>query len=242
MDKRIAVTGEGPTDYGRSEYNKKTGEHIWKWGPVRNIMNHCLESYPCHDEIDFVPVQKEQLKSVKLLRSDKGVKGLSIPARKFVRYCRESNLEYGIYYADADKRETAGKTMREAKQHFHEVYSEVADGLEMGEKPAFIPMVPLKMIECWLLADEKAFQEDGKKSPSLPKYPELIWGDKHDPKSDYPKHLLYRVLLQCYIGDGQSYQEIYCQLAERIRIDILRKRCGISFGQFYQDFEKLLEA
>lgn len=241
MDKIIAVTGEGPADYGRMVYEKERGNY-WEWGPVGYLLKRCLEDYHASEDIGFEPVQKEQVKSMKLLRSDKGLKGLSIPARKFVRYCRENDLGHGIFYADSDKRENSAKTQREAQQHFQEVYNEVREGLEMDEQPSFIPMIALKMIECWLLADAKAFEACYGCAPSLPRNPELIWGDKRNPDSDYPKHFLDRILSGIPGCEGRGHQEIFCNLAEQIDTGTLRERCGISFEQFYRDFGKLLES
>lgn len=239
MEKKIAVTGEGPTDYGRETYDK--GLTQWAWGPIRHLMDRCIENYGQSDYPEFVAIHKQELKTAKLLRSDKKLEGLSIPARKFKNYCRENKLQYGVFYADADKRESSGKTMREARKHFEEVYSEVEKGLGGEEEKNFIPMIPLKMIENWLLADEEAFQTCYRTSVKLPGAPELIWGDKHNPDSDYPKHVMNRVLSQIKTKENCNQQETFCELATTINIETLREKCPISFERFYRDFGGLLQ-
>jgi len=243
MNKKIAVTGEGPTDYGRYIYNQKDGKNEWEWGPVSVVLNRCIEDYGYENipAIEFIPVQKEQIKSLKLLRTDKDLDGLAIPARKFKHYCRQNTWKYGVFYADADKRESSAKVLREARHHFEEVYKEAAVGLEMDGNYEFIPMIPLKMIECWLLADEESFQMVYGTLPTLPKNPELIWGDKRDPKSDYPKHYLSRVLSQLSGREETGNQNVYCRLAEHIAPGTLREKCSVSFRRFYSDFKRLLE-
>jgi hypothetical protein len=97
-----------------------------------------------------------------------------------------------------------------------------------------IPMLPIRMIENWLLGDEDAYTISfGRKphSPKLPKKPEFIWGSKYDINSDYPKHYLKRVLNQ--------YNELiettnYINIMENINIDRLKETCSYSFGKFYE--------
>lgn len=43
MKKRIAVTGEGPTDYGQMGFHPGTGQPEWKWGPVKEFCILCLD-------------------------------------------------------------------------------------------------------------------------------------------------------------------------------------------------------
>lgn len=176
MKKKIAVTGEGSTDYGQAGYHQKTGQREWKWGPVKGLCILCLDQEEMGAVPEFYPVHKEDVKRIKLLRSDSGLEGRAIPARKFRNLCREQKLEYGIFYTDADRGGESGKAAHSAKKHFEKVYQEVIRGLQAEENKNFIPMIPLKMIECWLLADEKAFYRCFEKISRLPSKPELIWG------------------------------------------------------------------
>lgn len=242
MNKQVAVTGEGVTDYGTYTFHKKNKCGEWSWGPVMNFFQLCLQE---RELPEFCPVQKEELRDIKLLRSDAGLEGRAIPARKFRKLCKERGLDYGIFYMDADRGENAGKDVHSARKHFLEVYENVCRGLSAEEEDKkFIPMIPLKMIECWLLTDENAFYECyGKKpdNPRLPKQPELIWGDKGNPRSDYPKCYLARVLENVGEDMREQYREIFCQLAENIELSVLIEKAFISFPVFYQDFMELYE-
>lgn len=40
---KIAVTGEGPTDYGRRIYNEKQCRKEWREGPIFPIIRHTAE-------------------------------------------------------------------------------------------------------------------------------------------------------------------------------------------------------
>jgi hypothetical protein len=98
-------------------------------------------------------------------------------------------------------------------------------------------MVPIRMIESWLLGDEGSYEKYfGKKihNPKLPKKPELIWGKDDDPNSDFPKCYLEKVLKQF---NEESSREVFNNIAENIDIENLKKNCPISFAKFYDDFQ-----
>lgn len=242
MKKKIAVTGEGSTDYGQSGYHPRTGSPEWKWGPVKELCILCLDPEERKEEPEFYPVHKEDVKRIKLLRSDSGLEGRAIPARKFRNLCREQKLEYGIFYSDADRGGDSGKAVHSARKHFEKVYQEVITGLQSEDHKNFIPMIPLKMIECWLLADEKAFYDCFGKRIKLPSKPELIWGDKENPGSDYPKCCMARVLEQAGGDKADSMREIFCELVEYMDVNTLKEKCPISFRTFYEDFQRLAES
>ncbi|MDE7320319.1 MAG: hypothetical protein K2N46_11420, partial [Lachnospiraceae bacterium] len=88
MKKRIAVTGEGPTDYGQMGFHSGTGQPVWKWGPVKGLCILCIADEEIEEALEFYPIHKEEVKRIKLLRSDSGLEGRAIPARKFRNLCR----------------------------------------------------------------------------------------------------------------------------------------------------------
>lgn len=241
MKIRIAVTGEGATDYGHMGYHPKTKQPEWKWGPVEGFCKLCLKEEEA-ENLELYPIRKEEVKRIKLLRSDSGLKGRAIPARKFRNLCREQKLNYGIFYSDADRGGDSGKTQHSARKHFEDIYQEIISGLQEGEEKHFIPMVPLKMVECWMLADEKTFLQCFGKMPKLPRQPELLWGDKENPKSDYPKCYLSRVLNQVSDGRAESDREVFCELVAYMDAEVLKEKCPISFHIFYDDFRYLYQS
>lgn len=103
MKNQVAVTGEGPTDYGCRIFDKRSGQYQWQWGPVIEILEKCRKAAENETEVEWVPVEKEEIKKIKLLRTEKNLKGRAIPARKFRNYCQANQIQYGIFYADADR-------------------------------------------------------------------------------------------------------------------------------------------
>ena len=134
-------------------------------------------------------------------------------------------------YVDSDSTES---------KDFNEKYNDIMNAyIELDREEDSIPIIPVTMIESWILADEEAYYLTFGKYPEkvkLPKKPESIWGNKEEPKSDYPKRYLERVLEQF---DKKSCREIFCEIAENSDIETLRKKCPLSFGRFYEDLIKL---
>ena len=100
-------------------------------------------------------------------------------------------------------------------------------------------MIPIRMIENWLLGDENVYKKifgSLPASPKLPNKPEYIWGSKYKPDSNYPKHYLRRVLEQ-YHKDRDTNN--YIIISKNIDIENLKKACNYSFGKFYNDIETL---
>jgi len=103
-----------------------------------------------------------------------------------------------------------------------------------------LAIVPKEMTESWLLADVKAINllGDGTINVDMSKNPENLWGDKHDPNSNYPKNYLKRNLEKL----GVEYNSESCTcIAENTDIEILKQRCPLSFGQFYTDMQSFVE-
>ena len=126
-------------------------------------------------EVEFIPIEKEDVKKVKLQRrSSKDVSGRGIPARKFRILMGEGKYDAGIFYCDADKETGVKSSNRIAvTKHYETVYKEVKDGLNSDKG---IPMIPLSMIECWILADKSALEQvfeleiQQAKMPAEPEY------------------------------------------------------------------------
>jgi hypothetical protein len=89
------------------------------------------------------------------------------------------------------------------------------------------------MIESWLLADENAYPSIPN-NPQLPSKPEEIWGQKDDPNSNHPYNYFVRVLSQFGLSDDRG---TYARTAEKSGVDVLKRRCSESFGQFYADMQ-----
>ena len=245
---KIALTGEGNTDYGEYGFNKKTGNMEWFPGPLVPLIQHTAALLKKECEIDLV--DKHDVLKMKTQRTMKKMNGLGGKAKDSARYALYLKLkgyQYGIFYCDADK-ENGKKNTDEnvCKKLYADVRGEIEEGIEAtrSSEQKIIAMVALKMIECWLLADVKAIGVAIGEQPEkikLPPYPELIWGTKDDPKSNYPKHYLKRVLNPEKKKGMESNRDTFYQIADAIDVKILSKRCPISFHHFEEDLSGMLE-
>lgn len=236
---RIAVTGEGPTDYGRRNF--RTGK--WEWGPIAAYIHNIAKSQGRNIELEAIT--REEIKNLKLQkRSVAGLNGKSLPARKFSILMQRSECDAGIYFCDSDRETGASNSdPRQAKQRYDDVYQEIKNGLEPSKA---IPMVAMRMIECWIMSDKTAIEkvyEIELKPSVIPNCPEMIWGDKHDPNSNYPKHYFVRMIRESNkrYKDYESNALDFHDVAENSDIMVLRNKCNVSYERFYTDFLEMLQ-
>lgn len=187
---KIALTGEGPTDYGKKDYDTRE----WMEGPIQKYGRKIAQNY-MNDVLGFQVLAKEDLRNIKVQRrSLQGLEGYAVPAKKFATWMGEQGLDKGIFYCDADRNNGTKNNEKEAKKRFAQVYGQIEKGLE---GTGAIPAVALHMIESWILGDKNALENAFDVSipdNKMPNKPELIWGDKRDPESDYPKNYLKRLI------------------------------------------------
>lgn len=236
----IAVTGEGVTDYGK----KKFGQDEWEDGPVQVYLYRIARDNGVDVRLGMIEraeVEKIQLQG----RSIRGLNGKSIPARKFKVLCKEKGYNYGIYYCDTDRESGAKNSdIRTTQKSYDAVYNDVVIGLDSADKK-FIPMIPCRMIENWILADKVAINQvygQNEEKYSLTNI-EAIWGDKKNAQSNYPKCITTRLHNNSKRKDikDKNVSEIFVDIANVQNMDTLEKNCSISFRRFREDYEKLLE-
>lgn len=236
---KFLVYGEGPDDYG---WKDSTGE--WRPGSIIYLLKKCAEEMNVDLEIEYVEKRfidgKDKIKLA--ARHLRKVEGKGIPALRFSMYAVENGYTEGIFYCDTDKVISGNqKEETHCRKYFEKIYSDVTRGLQSVEGTIWrgLPMISLKMIENWLLADKETYRKcfgAEPMNPKLPSKPELIWGEKNNPASDYPKNYLKRVLEQYY---QKPDRETYIDIADEISIETLKEKCPISFRRFYEDFAEL---
>jgi hypothetical protein len=125
---------------------------------------------------------------------------------------------------------------QDADGNYNAVYNSIKNKfLDCVDTYSCLAIVPKEMTESWLLADEQAYIATfGSKPEYLPKEPEEIWGKKDDPDSNYPKHVMERILGQY---NKTPNRDIYEYIAEQSNIDTLKERCPQSFVRFYDDLQ-----
>lgn len=238
---KLLLTGEGPTDCGKLDYETQ----VWKDGPVQGYLRKIVQQLGHDIEIQTVEKEKitEHRKKKRQTAATKGLQGHAKKAFFVMQAAIESGCTAAAMYVDSDKSsgERAPKTQHECEKRYNELKDEVLTGLRAGagkETVTPIAIIPVKMIECWILGDKGAFeryfgeeqvQRLGNREDFV--HPELIWGAKDDPASDYPKNKLERILNR--YGE-MSGQEIFVALAENADIDAMRTNCPISFGDFFR--------
>lgn len=226
------MTGEGPTDYGQKKY----GSDTWEEGPAAVLVRKCAEEVDADITITFV--DRKEVEDMKLGRNIKGLSGKAIPSRRFYMLMKERGFNNGIYYCDADRESGKHNTLHQAEERFETVYEEVNQGANPETSNAtIIPMIALRMIESWLMADDDVFQRNAKsgkrgKNVLFPQKPELLRGDKRNPNSDYPKNYLNRICCSWFGHEANRY--IYVMIANESSTAIIAKKCPISFWQISQ--------
>ena len=123
---------------------------------------------------------------------------------------------------------------KKAEKIYQDIHEEFNSILPSSIKR--IAIVPKEMTESWLLSDENAFPAIPKE-PKLPSKPEELWGQKSNPQSDHPYNYFVRVLAQFRLSDNR---EVYAQIAEKTDIEVLKRRCLVSFGQFHTDIQSFI--
>lgn len=84
---KIAVTGEGPTDYGKEEYG--TGK--WLWGPIEVYLRRVAEQEGV--SIELVPISRKDVENYRVQsRTLRGISGKGVPSRKLDKRYADQNL------------------------------------------------------------------------------------------------------------------------------------------------------
>jgi hypothetical protein len=171
------------------------------------------------------------------------IKNRPIRSRKFNQFLPESEKNYTRLGMMA---KLAILAFQEESEHIcyhqdagHQGFEMVYDGIRKDFDKAIpeelssmkrLAIVPKEMTESWLLGDRAAFLglDSEEKFPSKP---EELWGDVHNRKSNYPKYVFERLVDKCTMETDSPYSEI----AHNTDIDVIKKKCPLSFGQFCND-------
>jgi hypothetical protein len=176
-------------------------------------------------EMDIHWIKKSDLKKVIIHRKknvaisahSKRIKSLAFVAEK-------DGVNFIAYHSDADKK-------------YSETYGEIKAEFDKLSNFHCAAIVPKEMTESWLLADDGAYPSMPE-NPKLPPKPEEIWGQKNDTNSNHPYNYFVRVLFQFKLSDDR---DTYARIAENTNIEILKRRCPISFGQFCTDMQSFVD-
>ncbi|MCK5524349.1 MAG: hypothetical protein KAI83_14550 [Thiomargarita sp.] len=236
---KIGLMGEGANDVGIAD-----GCGGWRFGTMPDYIERLLGS---EFDLEFIPIEirKEETKALTITRSGKYSKiQFKGPAKKLMFFLmRKQKVDFDVlvFFSDTDKTQGKRASETEAKNQYEERRSYINEGFVIVEKRLnlhCILMMPIRILECWLLGDAEGFEGIGCSSQKLklPKKPEFLWGNVHNPESNYPKHYLKRILKNC---DSESNTYVFKDIVRHNNIDNLLKNCQNSFERFYQDIEEL---
>lgn len=217
----VLILGEGPTDIGRPDGNG---------GWVNGCILPLIEKISPQKSLRFLPVQKSVLPKTIHKKGNKKFEGHGKNIEKLIFHSslKKINHDMVVYFGDTDKKSGTKNTQVQAKKASQQAYGQAYDALSFFNKKGFA-VIPLRMLESWLLADEVSFEKTFGSKIQLPKNPELLWGDKHNPDSNYPKNLLEKTLK--VLGSSCS-QQVFCDLAQNIDLTTLSDKCPISIPPF----------
>ena len=190
-------------------------------GPIICFLKRCVNT----KKIDVECETHKSIKNTKIYHNIKNNRVGMIKKLYALALIKDSN--HIGYHQDTDDNE------------FIDVYDAIKNvfGLVVSKKIKWMPIVPQKTMESWLLSDKKAYQNITRK-PSLPSAPEEIWGSFRDPNGNHPKKYFMRIFAQNNI---LLNRKTYTQIAENTNIEVLKSRCPKSFGQFYTDVQSFIK-
>lgn len=229
----IALIGEGRNDVGIM------GEKSWQDGTVQAYVERFLGN---DFELNFevFSVSKKEIRQLKI--GNKGryqkqkIRGIAKKILRFVQLYPKRKFDVLILFSDVDKTQGKEASENEAKAKYASILADLEKGKDFlitkNPQIKFVPMIPVRILECWLLGDKDGLEYSGcsPQNPSLPKEPELVWGDKQNPESDYPKYYLKRILEN---GGLTAETETYRNIVYNNNFQNLNKNCPISFSLFY---------
>ena len=235
---RIALIGEGRNDYGGPD-----GYGEWKEGAAQPFIRKFTS------DAEIKPIRKQ----------DRDLKGIGLPFRHFPKlgfhasvirpyiakiWEMKGEIDLLVIFKDLDKegsgkasKDQAIKSFHGAMEEFEEAFKFLKDRFQIQA----IAMIPMRMLENWLLADENAFQKVfGTKptKPRLPHQPEFIWGDEQDRDSEHPKNYIRKVLEQ--YGQDKTTDN-FILIAKASDIATMRKTCPHSFASFADRMKNFVE-
>ena len=251
---KILIYGEGSTDCGVHEF--VTTELLE--GPVEVYIRKILSDQEGVAFTLITDLRKEKLARPKFQRIGENLKGHGLKASILMRLAIADKCDCAAYYSDGDRAQGSdARRENVCRKRYKELKDEIISGFASAliETPMEnavhgVAIIPMKMIESWLMGDPAAFscafsragvEETHKnrrqgRQETCPNQPELDWGAHGDPSSNYPKNRLARIL---DVYGKTCNRETFCEIAEHSNVETLRQTCPISFADFYEQVRVL---
>jgi hypothetical protein len=242
---KVLLSGEGPTDSGSREYAEKVW--IWDDGPCQVLLRKCSPDF----ELDIHPTTRRELRVFRVSKRNANFrkrvrfKGHGELAWKSMVMAADKGYHVVVFFADAGKEPGTKNNKTNRKKLFEKIQGDIKIGFDTAIEQFTlevegISMVPVRMIEAWLVADAGAFANAtgiDERLVSSFREPEALWGDEDDPGSNHPK----RVINQLLDGSGNNpNRETFVSIAEEIDLNILANCCPLSARPFIDETSEAL--
>jgi hypothetical protein len=207
-------------------------------GALETFLKKCAKGISLDIE-SYTHTTLRETKRARLLNA----KAKNIP-KDDSKFTRESAIRKLLYLADKNNESHIAYHQDTGDDGFRKTYNKTKKAFVKAGVPDEIKslaIVPKKMIESWLLADVKAINllGDGTSHVDQSPNPETLRGNEQDPNSNYPKNYLKRNLEQLGLNLDNK-RDTYAKIAENTDVEILKRRCPESFGQFYTDMQSFI--
>ncbi len=215
----MLLCGEGPHDIGQPNcWDARTNAYVVLDGWMQPIVRSAVNAEPEFSVRRRVELQV-QPRNLKRRRLPPGHGAKAYLAK---RAAFTGRYDVVIYMVDADSNDT---------RQWQRIVAEIEAGfLALEANVLCIACVPMAASERWLLSDPNAWAVvAGYDGAGLPARPEAIWGARHDPASNHPHRLFFRICDAAGVPDDRETRAL---IAEAMSLQTARVRCPISVKPF----------
>ena len=235
---KISIAGEGPTDCGTKEWDGTLHE-----GPVITFIRRIAADADC----EFTLFTRSELRNMRKPGYQRRLKELDkqqIQALFLADRAADDEFDLAVFFSDSDNPGHGRNTDDHAcRKNYDELKVRLMHALELGTQGRplkVLAVIAVKMIESWIMSDPESFKElwgNGQRV-DFPAHPELEWGDRNDPESNFPKNRL-----DCIMSafNQESGPDTYNMIAEISDLEEIAAKCPIGFRTFKTELETILD-
>lgn len=228
---RLLLVSEGPLDVGtagRGRGDPEHGEGEERRGAVGVLVRRVLADKMGREVSDW-EIERDVLPRVHA-RSE-AVSGYPRKAHLAIEEARIRGCTAVAIVVDRDRTEGGSRLaqLREGRDLAEKSGNPLAYRAALG--------VAVEMVEAWLLADEQALNEALGLDPKAPAIPDPEGLDGGPKTESYPKTVFRKLVERGRAVSGAPYDDV----AERVRLDVLERRCKLGFAPFAEELRKRCE-
>lgn len=219
---RLLLVSEGALDVGaagRDHGGAAHGEDDTSKGAVGVLVRRVLEER-LGREIQAWEIEGDVLPRVH--RASESVSGYARKVQLAIEEARIRGCSSVAVVVDRDR--TAGSSrlsqLREGRSLAEQQGNPLAYATALG--------VAVETVEAWLLADEQALNEALSLNPRAPAIPDPEGLDGGPKTESHPKNVLRKLIRSSPAAGATPYDDV----AERVRLDVLQRRCRVGFAPF----------